>query len=237
MNVDGEHYVIEDLTGGRRLSDAVLLGQAAYTERHLKYAYDTIVHVVANHLFWRCPTVRLAEHYNRNVSGDHLDVGVGTGILLARCRFPVPAPQIALMDLNPHALRSAARRIEPRHRAVALYRANILDPIPLERRFDSIGLMYVLHCLPGSLEEKGVALGHLKALLRPEGTLFGATILQDRFAETHLPARALSTWLRGKGIFANAHDTQDALERALGAHFANYALERIGGVALFSARA
>jgi hypothetical protein len=46
------------------------------------------------------------------------------------------------------------------------------------RRFDSIALNYVVHCLPASWPDKGVVFEHLKTMLNPGGTLFGATLVQ-----------------------------------------------------------
>jgi hypothetical protein len=57
----------------------------------------------------------------------HLDVGVGTGYFLDRCTFPVAAPEVHLMDLNPNCLEKTARRIR-RYRPVT-HRCNVLDPI------------------------------------------------------------------------------------------------------------
>lgn len=47
-----------------------------------------------NPWIWKCPTPRLLAHYDRHVSANHLDVGVGAGYFLDRCRFPAPAPRV-----------------------------------------------------------------------------------------------------------------------------------------------
>ena len=88
----------------------VLAGQAAYTKRALA-AYDLLVLGVSNRFIWRCPTQRLLDHYNGHVTANHLDAGVGTGYFLDKCRFPSPAPRIALLDLNQNTLDFASRRI------------------------------------------------------------------------------------------------------------------------------
>jgi hypothetical protein len=44
--------------------------------------------------------------------------------------------------------------------------------------FDSSGVKYLLHCLPGTLAEKAVAFDHLRPLKRPGAVLFGSTLLQ-----------------------------------------------------------
>ena len=67
--------------------EQVAAGHAVYTKRMLS-VYDFVVLVISNRLIWKCPSRRILELYNRHVTGNHLDVGVGTGYFLARCRFP-----------------------------------------------------------------------------------------------------------------------------------------------------
>jgi hypothetical protein len=229
-------FTIQDLTGDREFSPEVITGQAVYTEEFLRFRYEFLTHLVTAHLAWDCPARNLVRHYQRHASADHLDVGVGSGNLLARFRLPSATPRIALMDLNEHALRRAAGRIR-HYPDITLYRANVLDPIPLERRFESIGATYLLHCLPGRMEDKGsAALGHLAALLAPGGVLFGATLINDTYMRTHLRGRKMAAKLRSMGVFDNEHDTRAGLEHALGAHFDDFSVDEIGCVALFHAR-
>ncbi len=156
--------------------EQVEAGQAVYTRRMLRL-YDFIVLGVSNRFVWKCPTRRLKAHYNQHVTGNHLDVGVGTGYFLDRCRFPSNPPRIALMDLNPNTLEFASKRIA-RYKPKT-YRRNVLEPIAFDaKKFDSVGVNYLLHCLPGSMAFKSVAFDHLKALMSPNAVLFGSTLLQ-----------------------------------------------------------
>lgn len=68
-------------------AEEVAAGQAVYTERLLA-AYDFLVLGVSNRWVWKCSTRRLEELYARHITANHLDVGVGTGYLLDRCRLP-----------------------------------------------------------------------------------------------------------------------------------------------------
>ena len=102
--------------------------------------------------------------------------GVGSGYFLDHCRFPAESPRVALLDLNANCLEMAAERIA--RYSPERYEANVLAPLePEAAKFDSIGLNYVLHCLPGKLAEKAAALSHLQTLLNPGGVLFGSTLL------------------------------------------------------------
>ena len=208
-------------------------GQAIYSKRVLS-AYDFIVLGVSNPLIWRCPTAELAGHYDRHVSANHLDVGVGTGYFLDRCRFPVSTPRVALMDLNPETLAFASQRIA-RYRPET-YRRNVLKPVAIDAaRFDSVGLNYLLHCVPGSMESKATIFDHLQALMNPGAVLFGSTLLQGG-VRRNAAAKWLMNFYNNKGIFANQRDDLDGLKRELMARFRDVSVQVIGCAALFSAR-
>jgi SAM-dependent methyltransferase len=215
------------------MSRAVQEGQAVYTPFTLALGYDLVVLRLSNPLVWQCPTSRLLRLYDEQVSGNHLDVGVGTGYYLDRCRFPTVAPRVALMDLNQHSLAFAARRIA--RLKPETYRCNVLEPVPFDiPRFQTIGLTYLLHCIPGSMTEKAVAFDHLAPLLVPGGRVFGATLVQD--GPRRAVARRLMSLYNRKGIFHNAADVTADLERALRQRFAESHITRVGCVALFWAR-
>lgn len=209
-------------------------GQAIYTRRTLAI-YDFLVLGVSNRFIWRCPTRRLERHYDAHVTANHLDVGAGTGYFLDRCRFPSSAPRIALMDLNPDALAFASRRIA--RYAPETYRRNVLEPISIEAgEFDSVGINYLLHCLPGTIESKAACLDHLKALMTPNGVLFGSTLLQGGVTRGRLAKRLMGAY-NARGVFSNAGDTLEGLSRALRGRFRDVRVEVVGCAALFSGRA
>jgi SAM-dependent methyltransferase len=211
-------------------SDPAHPGQAAYGPATLR-AYDTLIVRLSNTLVWRCPAAAILAHYNRHVTGLHLDVGPGTGYYLDRCRIPDP-PRLTLLDPNPEVLRFAGQRLR-RYRP-AVHAADVLKPIGLPAgAFRSVGLSYVLHCLPGALPAKAVAFDHLLPLVEPGGVVFGTTILGRGVAHTRA-GRALMRIYNGKGVFSNADDTLADLDRALAARFARHELSMIGAVALFA---
>ncbi|GBU16331.1 MULTISPECIES: class I SAM-dependent methyltransferase [Methylobacterium] len=225
----------QDTEQGRGVLDT-RAGQAVYDPRTLAL-YDLVVLKLSNPLVWRCPTRRILALYDRHAGASHLDVGVGTGWYLDRCRFPVPAPRVGLMDLNPHTLDAAGARIaryRPERTTVDVLNA---DPGALSgiAPFASVGLTYLLHCLPGAIPEKARAFDTVIPLLEPGGTLFGATILSEG-VPVSAPARALMRVYNAKGVFSNTRDGLDALRAALEARFREVAVETVGCVALFSAR-
>ncbi len=208
-------------------------GQAVYTKRVLK-AYDFVVLGVSNRFIWKCPTPQQLQHYERNLSANHLDVGVGSGYFLDRCRFPSTPPRIALMDLNPTALEFAAQRIA-RYRPES-YRRNVLEPITIDAPgFDSVAVNYLLHCLPGSLASKALVFDHLRPLMNAHAMLFGTTLL-NLGVERGWAARRLMAIYNQKGIFSNQQDDLDTLKRELERRFDAVKVEVVGCGALFSGR-
>ena len=214
-------------------ADEIAAGQAVYTGTTLRL-YDFLVLGLSNRWIWRCPTTRLLRMYNEHVSSNHLDVGVGTGYLLDHCRFPVDQPRIGLLDLNPLCLHTAARRIA-RYRP-SQFHADVLAPIEIDAEpFDSIGLNYVLHCLPGSLADKAVVFRHLSGLLRPGGVLFGSTLLGGGVRPGAVAVRLMRYYNRRR-IFSNRDDHLAQLETALREHFVEPTIEVVGCAALFTGR-
>lgn len=208
-------------------------GQAAYNPGTLAL-YDTVVLRLSNPWIWRCPSRVLLADYDRHVTDNHLDVGVGSGYFLAHCDFASADPRLVLLDLNPHSLAHAARRLA-RYRPET-HRVDVLEPITLDMpAFDSIGLTYLLHCLPGPMPYKLQALDHLMRLLTPTGTLFGATIVHAGAAKTR-PAEQLMALYNRLGVFDNEHDSPCALRRGLERRFGDVEIETTGCVARFAAR-
>lgn len=206
-------------------------GQAVYTKSTLS-AYDIIVLGISNRYIWKCPTAKIEENYNKSVSANHLDVGVGTGYFLDRCHFPSESPRIALMDLNTNTLNFASKRIGRFKPEV--YRQNILEPISEDiLQFDSVGLNYLLHCLPGTITTKAVVFEHLKSLMNPGATIFGSTILQGG-VDRNWVAIYLMQFYNNKGVFSNSGDDLEDLKDVLNQYFEDVVVDVCGCVALFS---
>ena len=207
-------------------------GQRVYS-RTLLIFYDALVLKFFNRFIWGCPSPHIHAMYQRHISDNHLEVGVGTGAYLESCRFPSENPRLALMDMNPNCLETASRRLA-RYRP-EIYRRNIYEPIVLNGGpFDSIGLNYVLHCLPGNLRTKAVVLTHLKKLLKPGGVVFGATLLGS--GPNHRMAKLATRIFNEQKIFSNADDHLRDLKGILTDGFEQSEVILIGSAALFWAR-
>jgi 2-polyprenyl-3-methyl-5-hydroxy-6-metoxy-1,4-benzoquinol methylase len=211
--------------------EQVKAGQSIYTKQTL-LAYDLVVLGISNSFIWQCPTQRLVDRYNKYMTANHLDIGIGTGYFLDRCQFPIPTPRLALMDLNADTLEFAARRLA-RYQP-ELYRCNVLEPIIVEgEKFDSVSINYLLHCVPGSIESKSIAFDHLKALMNPNAVVFGSTLLQGGVQRNWIAKRLMDAY-NHKGIFSNQQDDLEGLKQALSKRFRNVSVEVVGCAALFS---
>jgi hypothetical protein len=91
----------------------------------------------------------------------------------------------------------------------------------------------VWHCLPAEAN-KEQAFANLAKFLRPEGILFGSTLLA-KDVQQNLPAKALMKIYQHKGIFGNQYDDLSRLEAALQQNFSRYQIQQIGSAAIFSA--
>jgi SAM-dependent methyltransferase len=213
--------------------DPAHAGQAVYTRGFLS-AYDAFVYGFNHPMLWRCSKARLVEHYDDHLSARHLDIGVATGALLDAATFPVPDPEVTLMDLNPNSLAAASARIaryDPR-----THRANVLEDWHLEPgTYESVAMTNLLHCLPGSMSAKGVAFEHAHRALAPGGTLFGVTIL-GKDVEMNPAARAMVSLSNRRGILDNRTDGPAELDAALAQVFPQREIHIRGLLALFTAR-
>lgn len=211
-----------------------LPASAAIYSRAMLSLYDAYVLGFSNKWVWRCPSRHILSLYDRQISDRHLEVAVGTGYFPDHCRFPTSSPHIDLFDIHPDTLGSGARRLERYH--PRCFQGNILNVNDLPHdRYDSIAINYLMHCLSGSLMDKGqMVFDHLTPLLHPQdGRLFGSTILGVGVRHNALGERLMAFYNR-KRIFGNMNDSEEDLHRLLDRSFAAYDLEIRGCVALFT---
>ena len=221
------------MTGTENLAERSKPGYAGYSPLVLG-VYDFWVHGVNNRFFWKCPTRKLIAHYNEHITANHLEIGLGTGYLLDKCVIPGPQPRLVFCDMNPNCLEKACHRL--RRYAPAAFQRNVLEPLDgLGERFQSVGMNYVLHCLPGDMASKRVVFQHIAGVLQPGGVLFGSTLLSQE-VPVSLPARLQMRVLNRRGYFSNTNDSLSRLTAGLHDVFADSEVRVHGCAALFWAR-
>ncbi|QKG19910.1 class I SAM-dependent methyltransferase [Actinomadura verrucosospora] len=206
-------------------------GDADMYTRPMLAIYDPIALGMVCPLAWRCPRRTMLAFYDRNVRDRHLDLGPGSGYFLDRCAFPTPDPSITLVDLNQLVLDTVSRRIA-RYRPEALVR-DVLRPLDLgDRRFTSLAVQNVLHCLPGTMAQKAAVLDHLLPYAEPGARIFGTTVIGDTTGRPRF-TRWMMRQYNKAGSFHNAHDRLDDLDAALADRFTGYRLWTRGAMAFF----
>jgi ubiquinone/menaquinone biosynthesis C-methylase UbiE len=209
-------------------------GASVYSPTILKL-YDFAVLGLSNRFVWQCPTKTvLLPFYKEHLGLKHLDVGVGTGFYIARAGL-TRSHQVSLLDLNENSLRAAAAQVK--QAKVRTFVRDVMRPSsePVDTGYDSISLFYLLHCLPGTMDDKETAIANLKRYLSKDGVLYGATILGDEAAHNPI-GRMLLKLYNDKGVFHNMADTLNDLQRMLRRQFQNVQIRRHNKVALFVAR-
>jgi len=209
-------------------------GASVYSPTILKL-YDYLVLGLSNRFVWQCPTKTvLLPFYKEHLGLKHLDVGVGTGFYIARTGL-TRSHQVSLLDLNENSLRAAAAQVK--QAKVCTFMRDVMQPSsePADTGYDSISLFYLLHCLPGTMDDKETAIANLKQYLSKDGVLYGATILGNEAAHNPI-GRMLLKLYNDKGVMHNMADTLDDLQRMLRRQFQNVQIRRHNKVALFVAR-
>ncbi|MEC9092472.1 MAG: class I SAM-dependent methyltransferase [Planctomycetota bacterium] len=206
-------------------------GAKVYTRTTLAF-YDFLVHFVSNRLIWGCPTQRLIDHGTTHLTEDHLEIGIGSGKQLCHSAKKRKFHRLVIADVNPDCLQVACQTL--RQFGPATLEVDLMD---LDLRghspFRSIGLNYVLHCLPLDMEEKLAICDRLFEYgLRPGGVLFGATLFSHRGQSW--VSRLLMKAYNRKKVFSNETDCpsrfhQWCVQRASSFHF-----QKIGCVGFFA---
>lgn len=207
-------------------------GQAIYTKKSLPL-YDLIVTKLSNQFAWRCSRKILINFFKDNTSKNHLDIGVGTGYFLQKLHLTPGNQRIGLLDLNEDCLDYTKKKLNQFHPEV--YHHDVFEPFTsITKKFDSVSLNYVLHCLPGTISQKSKTFDHIKDVLNPRGKMFGTTILGKGINHNFL-AKKLLTIYNNKKIMNNINDDKETLLNELQNRFSYVQLKVIGCVALFVA--
>ncbi len=203
-----------------------------YQGKTLKYA-DRFTTKILNPLVWQCPNDSIEKLYKERISTNHLEVAVGTGFWL---KYSLESgSRLALLDASQEALDHASAALD-RHRPET-FNADVTKPLgdifDAEESFDSLGLTYLFHLIPGNLELKAAkVLDNLLPYVSPNVSVFGATILGAEIRRPMLAMAAMSYGYRKK-IFWNKNDSLGDIMEVLSARFRVFNVEVQGCAVLF----
>jgi SAM-dependent methyltransferase len=210
--------------------DPAYRGQSDYSRVMLRL-YDPLVLGPIIRYVWKFPREEGVRLYREHIRPNHLDIGPGTGYFLEHAGLPAGS-KVTILDPNPNVLRHVSGRLLDLD--VTAVEADVLKPLPTPGPFDSAGLSAVLHCLPGPLERKALAIENIARVVAPDGVLFGASVLGMSAKHTRVGKAFLRAFNR-RGAFDNLDDTEAGLRDILERSFRNVKIEIIGGVAVFVA--
>lgn len=195
--------------------------------------YDYFVLSFFCPLLWGCGKTPILNLYNKYVTTQHMDIGVGTGYFLDKCQFPNAKPNITLVDLNDSCLDYTSQRIQRYNPKTC--KTDIYQPLSLNEKFNSVSMTLLLHCLPGSIQDKAKIFENITPLLSPGATLFGATVLGKNVELNFIAKKLMKVYNKHK-IFCNLQDDLEGLTTALNSYFTQVEIEMRGAIALFCAR-
>lgn len=229
-----------------------------YTPWRLAF-YDFWVLGIVTSYAWCCPTTTyLLPLFRANVRKNHLDIGVGSGYYLDPSTVPATA-KLTLVDSESHAL--AVAKVRTKRSDVTAIVANVLKPLPLSQKYDSVsmyslipsllnkeseqaqglkdiiilGMYYLLHCIPGSIEEKCRVFSNIKIHMAPDGVLTGANILNKGVKQDNFFGVWIRRGITKHGILHNQSDTAYDFEHALRENFHKVETWVVGSIFIFRA--
>ncbi|WP_186356539.1 class I SAM-dependent methyltransferase [Streptomonospora sp. PA3] len=183
---------------------------------------------------------RVLAFVREHLSAEHLEVGVGTGLLLERADRPGGFTRLHLLDANSGPLQETADRLS--RFAPATTRADALEPwTGVEGSFASVGCMNVVHCLPDpgqrGIAAKTALFDSVARVLRPGGVFFGATLMNRGVrGRWRRPLAVLMMALYNRlAWFSNRADTADDLAAALRERFDDVEVWTEGSLVLWRA--
>jgi len=168
------------------------------------------------------------------MSKNHADIEVGTGYCLNQCRYQPGEVRIALIDFQKNCLDFTSKRL--RRYKPESYLCNATEPLQLGTSgFDSVALGGILHCIPGSMNEKAAIFDSSKEILNAEGCIFGYTILNQGIKKTLL-SRIVYLILQKLKVINGLTDSAQELSIELNKRYQSFQVEVVGSIAIFVAQ-
>ena len=191
--------------------------------------YDYLVNDINCNYAWRCNKNNIFDLYRKNLESNHLEIGPGSGYFLLPKHHNKKIGNLFLMDINYPILNHSHNNLKNHFPNVYPIKHNIFENSLKFLDFQSVGINYVLHCVPGRLENK------MEKLINnlPENlTIFGSTVINDFNKQTNLSQVELMV-LNKLGIFNNSNDYSNALIKFAKSNKLEFDTQIIGNVLIF----
>ena len=205
-----------------------------FVSKNLKH-YDKIVNRINCLYVWKCSENYIINHYRNNISSYHLEIGPGTGYFLKKenLRKNFSIQQLTLLDVNENILNYSKQNLKNDydHKIITVHQDVFSKKINKNIKFNSVGINYVLHCIPGTLEN------NIDTLINNLGSsnynLFGSTLICDPLHMNPIAEYELIL-LNNLGIFNNSNDTYEQFIEYLNNNKIKHNILKIGYVAIFN---
>ena len=194
--------------------------------------YDRFVNQINCEKVWKCSQKHIIDNYRANIDCNHLEIGPGTGYFLKKQNLNIDFNNLTLVDVNSKILHYSKNNLQSECSNIEILSHDLFaSQIPREVEFNSVGINYVLHCVPGNLQTK------LDKLISNLGdnkyNLFGASVICDPL-HMNVIAEYELMFLNAFGIFNNNNDTYQELNEYLNNTNLNFSLKKQGYVAIFN---
>ena len=190
--------------------------------------YDLLVNNLNCKYVWKCELKYIQHIYNNNISKNHVEIGPGTGFFLKKYKFD----NLTLIDVNQDVLEECYKNLENNCKNINIINHNIFEKNnKLDiRNYDSVGVNYVLHCVPNDLS---YSINNLINNIPDEKfNLFGATVIPSEKNDINL-ANIEIYFLNKFGIFNNKSHSEKNISLYIKNNFQNYNINKIGHSFLF----
>ena len=167
--------------------------------------YDYFVNNLNCKYVWKCNQNIIKHLYKNNLSKNHIEIGPGTGYFLKQNQFD----SLYLLDINNDILNDSFKNLKNNSKKIVKINKNIFNKNNQLKinNVNSIGLSYVLHCVPNTLD---ISLNYLVNNLNKKNvTLFGSTVIPTN---TNFLASSELYFLNKLGIFNNLNHNLEQLK-------------------------
>jgi len=190
--------------------------------------YDYLVNDINCSYAWRCHKSNIFENYKNNIKTNHLEIGPGTGYFL---KNNYNIKKLYLMDINDDTLNFSKSNLSENYQVETINHNIFKDKLEI-KDLESIGLNYVLHCVPGRLEDN---IDNLINNLETNNKVnfFGATVVSDKILQNRLSTIELF-FLNKYNIFNNEMDISKNLIDYLKYNQIKFHEKIVGNVLIFS---
>jgi phospholipid N-methyltransferase len=187
--------------------------------------YDYFVNNINCKYVWKCDQRYIKKLYANNITNKHLEIGPGTGYFIKKYQFN----NLHLVDINQDILTNSKKNLNNNCQNIKIHNQNIFENNnKINEDITSIGMSYVLHCVPSNLDR---SLDNLVENIKANNqvTIFGSTVIPNK--KDFLAMTEIYT-LNKLGIFNNINHNKEQLEYIISKYNGN--VKHVGNVLLFN---